>query len=113
MGVLRNNVEELQQMLDSMEDVVIVDLDDDRVILTSGQENDAKLLPPFVAPLRVAIEETVKRTRSRVPLPGIPGIGKKKYMRKAPTTSLPTLSASGQVRRERYPSEGARVHPVE
>jgi hypothetical protein len=61
-------VEELQEMSRNMEDVVIVDLDDDRVIPPGSQDTDAALLPPFVAPLRATIEDVSKRTRNRMTL---------------------------------------------
>ena len=67
-GVLRSSVEELQEMSRNMEDVVIVDLDDDRVIPPGSQDTDAALLPPFVAPLRATIEDVSKRTRNRMTL---------------------------------------------
>jgi hypothetical protein len=61
-------VEELQEMSRNMEDVVIVDLDDDRVTPPGSQDTDAALLPPFVAPLRATIEDASKRTRNRMTL---------------------------------------------
>ena len=51
----------------NMEEVVIVDLDDDKVI-PPGKDTDAVLLPPFVAPLRATIEEISRRVRTRVTL---------------------------------------------
>lgn len=74
-GVLRSSVEELKALSRNMEEVVIIDLDDDRVI-PPGSETDAALLPPFVEPLRNTIEEISKRTRGRVTLTGIAKKGK-------------------------------------
>lgn len=87
-GVLRSSVEELQEMSRNMEDVVIVDLDDDRVIPPGSQDTDAALLPPFVAPLRATIEDVSKRTRNRMTLTNLSSNSN----RKLPKDSTAALS---------------------
>jgi hypothetical protein len=85
-GVLRSSVEELKEMSRNMEEVVIVDLDDDRVIPPGSQDTDAALLPPFVAPLRATIEDVSKRTRNRMTLTSLSSNPNRKVCH-APTLS--------------------------